>query len=298
MTAMYAIFNLIKVGFPTLATRVIFWRVLHRRLNLSKPKRLDDKIQWLKLNTYRDNTLVMRCADKYLVREYVKSRGCGQILNELIGVWDSPDEIDWNALPDRFVLKCNHGCGYNFLCTDKGAENWQVVKGKLNTWLAEDYWKKRVELQYKSIPKKVICEKFLGDGNSLYDYKFYCFNGKACYAMVCVGREFGWPRFYFYDREWRFCPITKDGISDGDPGIAEPQNFREMIRVADVLASPFPFVRVDLYNVDGKIYFGELTFTPAAGMDENRLEATDYLFGEMLRERAVVSDLKAVEGSS
>lgn len=268
---------------PTLATKIKFYYNFHRALDLNNPQTLDEKIQWLKLNTYRDNKLVMQCADKYQVRAYVEECGCGEILNELLFAWDKPEEIVWDELPQSFVIKCNHGCGYNLLCFDKSALDIQDAKRCLDEWYSEDYWKISAEIQYREIPKKLICEKYIGDGSTLYDYKIYCFNGVAKYVMVCIGREHGTPKFYFFDRDWNFCPITKDGLEAEDGfSIEKPGNFDEMIRYADILCAPFPFVRVDLYDVEGKIYFGELTFTPASGFDTNRLPETDKMFGELL----------------
>lgn len=268
---------------PVLATKIKFFMNFHRRLDLNSPKTLDEKIQWLKLNFYRDNPLVSKCADKYRVREYVQDCGCSEILNELLFVWDKPEDVDWEALPKAFVIKCNHGCGYNLLCPDQDKLDLVQAKKQLTEWYNEDYWKISAEIQYKPIPKKLICEKFIGDGKELIDYKIYCFDGVARYVMVCVGREYGTPKFYFFDRDWNFCPLTKDGRqAPKDFYIEKPQNYDRMIRYADILSAPFPFVRTDLYDVDGHILFGELTFTPASGFDKNRLPETDRLFGGLL----------------
>lgn len=289
--------NVIKGLFPELSTRIIFRRTMHRALNLSNPQRFDDKIQWLKLNVYRDSPFVTCCADKFLAREYVEKCGCGDILNDLIGVWDSPDQIEWEKLPDRFVLKCNHGCHYNYLCSERTREHWPTVQNKLKEWMSDDYWKRMLELQYKGIRKKIICETFLGDGHELYDYKFYCFNGIARYVMVCVGREAGRPKFFFFDREWSVCPISRDAVLNSDVELPKPDRFDDMLLYADKLSAPFPFVRVDLYNTEGRVFFGELTFTPSAGMDVNRLESTDFLFGGLLNEKTGLRDAPGCVGT-
>ena len=269
---------------PVLATRIKYRYNFHRGIHLRDPRTLDEKIQWLKLNTYRNNPLVSQCADKYLVRRYVEDCGCGEILNDLLYVWDRPEDIEWDSLPGSFVIKCNHGCGYNLLCPDKAKLNIQEAQERLTAWYQEDYWKISAEIQYRPIKKKLICEKFIGDGSSLYDYKFYCFNGKALYVMVCAGRELGKPKFYFFDRDWNFCPITRDGKKAPEGfTLPKPDAYEEMIRYAEMLCKPFPFVRTDLYDVDGKIIFGELTFTPASGLDTNRLPETDALFGDILK---------------
>ena len=269
---------------PVFATRIKYRYNFHRGIHLRNPRTLDEKIQWLKLNTYRDNPLVTQCADKYLVRAYVEECGCGEILNDLLYVWDHPSEIEWDRLPESFVIKCNHGCGYNLLCRDKAGLNVQEAQKQLTAWYNEDYWKISAEIQYRKIPKKVICERFIGDGSPLYDYKFYCFNGKAQYVMVCAGREQGKPKFYFFDRDWRFCPITRDGKNAPEGfTLPRPEAFDRMMEYAEKLSRSFPFVRTDLYDADGKVIFGELTFTPASGLDTNRLPETDLLFGSMLK---------------
>ena len=270
--------------FPVIATRIKYRYNFHRGIHLRNPRTLDEKIQWLKLNTYRDNPLVTQCADKYLVRAYVEECGCGEILNDLLYVWDRPSDIRWECLPESFVIKCNHGCGYNLLCRDKAGLDIREAQERLTAWYNEDYWKISAEIQYRRIPKKLVCERFIGDGSSLYDYKYYCFNGKAQYVMVCTGRELGTPKFYFFDRDWNFCPITRDG-KQAPAGftLPKPAAFDKMTEYADKLCKPFPFVRTDLYNVEGKVIFGELTFTPASGLDTNRLPETDLFFGGILK---------------
>ena len=166
----------------------------------------------------------------------------------------------------------------------------QEAYNKIRRWMKEDYWLFFAELQYRDIRKKIICEKYLGE--SLVDYKFYCFNGIPKYVLVCVGREGGIPshmsehadpKFYFFDREWKLCPLTRDSLESPDVKISCPENMEMMWDVSEKLSEPFPFVRVDLYDVNGHVYFGELTFTPSAGLDTSRLPETDRYFGELLR---------------
>lgn len=268
---------------PTLASRYWYYFNFRKPLDLKNPVTLNEKLMWLKLNTYRNNPLVSKCSDKYAVREYILERDCGELLNELYGVWDSVEEIDWEALPESFVLKCNHGCGYNILCPDKKKMDIAATKALLDKWMHTDFWRKLAEVQYRTITPKIVCEAFLGRGGQLYDYKFYCFHGKAEYVLVCTEREQGKPRFYFFDRDWKLCPITRDGkAAEEDFHLEKPEHLEEMFQYAERLAEPFPFVRVDLYYVDGKIYFGELTFVPSGALDTSRLPETDLLFGSML----------------
>lgn len=270
--------------FPVMGTKLLYRHAFHRSLNLKKPETLNEKILWLKHHTYKNDPLVSRCADKYAVRSYVEEMGCGEILNELYAAWDAPEEIDWDSLPEAFVLKCNHGTGYNLICRDKGGLDVRRCEQQLREWLQHDYWRDYIEFQYRPVPKKIICERMLGDGNSLTDYKIYCFHGKPTHVLVCVGREKGRPTFYFFDREWKFCPITGDGKKQSeDFTLPKPENLERMFAYAERLSAPFPFVRADFYDVDGKVYFGELTFTPSAGLDNKRLPETDRMFGEMLQ---------------
>ena len=224
------------------------------------------------------------CADKYEVRKYVSYMGFAEILNTLYGVWKDADEIQDEDLPAQFVLKCNHGCGYNRICTDKTSFDLPAARRLLSKWLREDYWKLNAEMQYRGISPRIVCEKYLGSGEQMpYDYKIYCFNGKPAYILACEERETGRPKFYFFDTAWNFCPITRDGRNAPEGfSLAKPKCLDRMLECAAKLSSPFPFVRVDLYEVDEEVVFGEMTFTPSAGMDTGRLPEIDLMFGEML----------------
>ena len=282
--------NTVCSYFPGLFSKYKYWRLVGKKLDLRNPKGLDAKIMWLKLHTYKNNQLVTKCADKYAVRDYISDCGCSEILNDLYGVWERAEDIDWDSLPSSFVLKCNHGCGYNLLCPDKNSINSQEAINTLDQWMNEDFWLELAEIQYRNIPKRIICEKYLGD--SLVDYKFYCFNGKPTYVLICVGRNGGQPshvegyedpKFFFFDRDWKMCKLTRDSLNcSEDFIIPKPANIEKMWETADKLCRPFPFVRVDLYDVEGRIFFGELTFTPSAAMDTSRLPETDLLFGNLL----------------
>lgn len=268
---------------PVLATHYWYWGLFKRPLKLNKPVTLNEKLTWLKLHDYRKDPLVCQCADKYRVREYLEETGCAEILNEIYGAWDRVEDIPWEDLPDSFVLKCNHGCAYNILCPDKSKLDVEEAKTRLRKWMKEDFWQKHAEMQYKKIPKKIICEAFLGDGTPPVDYKIYCFHGKASYILACIERDAGKPKFYFFDHAWNLCPITKDG-KRAEPGftVEKPANLDKMLEYAEILSKPFPFVRVDFYYVKDRIVFGELTFTPSGALDTDRLPETDLLFGSML----------------
>lgn len=270
---------------PRLNTKLVYYRNKGKAINLKKPQTFDEKISWLKLNTYNKNHLVIQGADKYRVREYIESSGHGELLNQLYYVYNHVDEISWRKLPDKFVLKWNVGAGGNIICTDKKELDIEEAKYKLNKWANKNYHLLSSEMQYKYITPKIVCEKYIEpeDGILPEDYKIYCFNGKAKVVMYCIGREENKPKFYFFDTNWNLMRINEDG--KGAPenfSIKKPDNLNEMFSYAESLAKPFPFVRVDLYNIKGKIIFGELTFTPAAGVDPNLSEQADSLLGDLL----------------
>ena len=255
---------------PVCASKYLYKKTFSKKLDLNNPQTLNEKCMWLKLNTYYRHPLITECCDKYLVRNYVKRMGCSEILNDLIGVWNNPDEIDFNSLPDKFVLKCNHGCGYNIICTDKNTLNIQKTKKQLKKWLREDFWKFYAETQYKFIKKKIICEKYIETKDSPLpiDYKFFCENGKFKTLQIITDRETDITLYYF-DEALNYRPDyysldEVDIVNIGHPKL--PSNIKDMIKIAEHLSSPFPFVKVDLYNADGKILFSELTFIPYGGI--------------------------------
>lgn len=270
---------------PTLNTRLIYRVSKGKWINLESPKTFDEKISWLKLNIYNKSSLVSQCADKYEVREYVRACGLEEILNELYDVFESEDEIEWTHLPNKFVLKWNMGCGCNIICKNKEEMDSDVVKSKLKKWGNTKYYLPNAELQYKYIQPKITLERLLEkqDGNLPDDYKLYCFNGVAKYVMVCVGREEGNPKFYFFDRSWNLVRLNKDGKEAPENfSIPKPEGLDKLFEYADILSKPFPFVRADFYLVDGKVIFGELTFTPSGGRDSNMPHDMDLKLGELI----------------
>lgn len=269
-----------------MASKIYYGTKLKKKLNLKKPETFNEKLMWIKLNELDNNELVKKCADKYRVREYVKDCGCGEILNELVGVYDNANEIDFDELPQKFVLKCNHVAGYNIICKDKEKLNIKKTIRKLNKWLKTDYWKFVAEVQYKNIEKKIVCEKYLeADGDKgIEDYKIYCFNGKPEFCMVCVERNLGKTKYYFLDREWKILKINKLGLELKDNfKIDKPKSIDKMYEYAEKLAKPFKFVRVDFYNYKDKPIFGELTFTPAGCIDGAYTENDQIELGKKIK---------------
>lgn len=234
-----------------------------RFLSKDRLEYFGEKIQWLKL--YGNLEKYTDFVDKYKVREYILNQIGDEFLIPLIGVYNSPDEIDYNKLPNSFVLKLNHGSGYNIIIKDKNKIDKKKLNIKLKKWLKEDYSKIKKEVQYKNIKRKIICEKFINDKNGkLLDYKFFCFDGKPEFIEVDFDR-FSGHKMNFYDLNWNMLELKKGKCENYTDIYKKPYNFEKMCEIAKELCKEFQFVRVDLYNVDGKIYFGELTFTPASG---------------------------------
>jgi len=271
---------------PKLASKMLFRVIMKQKLNLNQPKTLNEKIMWLKLNTYKNNPLVTKCADKLRVRRYVKESGIGNTLVPLFHKWDSTNDINWDALPNSFVIKCNHGCGYNILCPDKEELDVSATIDQLDKWMNTAYWRIQAEINYRHIRPRILCEEYLvvdDNGNPPDDYKVYCFNGQARYILVCTERRIK-PKFYFFTERWELARINYDGLEASDDfSLPKPEHLENMLEYSAILSKPFPFVRVDFYVSKSKLYFGEMTFTPSAGLDHDRLPETDKMFGDMLK---------------
>lgn len=275
---------------PKLNIRFIFnihYNYYKKFMSFKNPITMDEKIQWMKIYLYKDNPLVSQCADKYGVREYIKKKGCEEILNELYGAYDSVDEVPWDDLPNRFVLKWNFGCGHNFICKDKSKIDIEDTKKLLSKWRKtyKHFYKDDSEMQYKNIIPKLICEKFIetNDNSLPVDYKVYCFNGKPHCLLTCADRETGDTKFYFVDKNWKLLRYNKAGKSAPEGFLPpKPQGYEKLFDYAEKLSQPFPFVRTDFYLENEKLLFGELTFTPSGGKDTNRLIETNKLFGSMI----------------
>ena len=282
--------SLLTLFSPRLNTEVVYFFKFKKRINLKHPQTLDEKIQWLKLNTYINNPLVTQCADKYAVREYVEKSGCGEILNELYGAYDKVEDIPWDELPNSFVLKWNFGCGQNLIVRDKSKLNIEGAKKKLKKWYSihDTFYLPYSEMQYKGIPPKLVCEKLIEteNGDLPVDYKLYCFNGRPDCVLVCAkrGHMRHGAEYYFFDKDWKLKRYNKRGKA-APPGftLPKPNNYELLFDYASKLSKSFPFVRADFYLEHGKVTFGELTFTPCGGFDVNRLPETQLLFGEMLQ---------------
>ncbi|MEK5427755.1 ATP-grasp fold amidoligase family protein [Cytobacillus sp. FSL R7-0680] len=254
------------------------------KLNLSNPKTFSEKIHWLKLN-HRKNLYSEYC-DKLLVRSHISKDLGDDYLIPLIDVYENIDQIDWDNLPEKFVLKCTHGSGCNIICNDKSNFNIADAKNKLKKWMRRNwYWYGR-EWPYKFIEPKIILEKYMVDNiedTSLTDYKFYCFDGSPKYCQVIRGRHSD-ETIDFYDTEWNHMEFTGlKKTAKKSSGMPKPNNHAEMLDVSSKLSEGIPFVRVDLYSIQRKVYFGELTFFPQSGFGEFIPKEWNKKIGELIK---------------
>ncbi len=257
-------------------------------LDLNNPKTFNEKLQWLKLHDR--NPEYTPLVDKLLAKENVaKIIGKEHIIPN-IAVYDSPDKIDFRDLPNKFVLKCNHNSGLGmYICKDKSkltVKDINHIRKNLAKGLAQDYYLHGREWPYKNIQRKIIAEKYMTDGpgkDTFTDYKFFCFNGKVDSVMVCLDRNTGDTKYYFFDKDWRLCRYNKRGKeAPKNFTLPKPDHIDEMFEIAHTLSKGLPFARVDLYNSEGQIYFGEITFFPDSGFDSNLLKETDEYFGSLI----------------
>lgn len=257
-----------------------------RKLNLKTPNRYNEKLQWYKLY-YRD-PLMTKCADKYRVREYVASKGFKDILVPLYSVYDNANQIKFNQLPDEFVLKANNGSGShaNILCSDKSSLNINDTIETLNYWISKGTVRAGREWSYYNIKPKIICEKYLKSNSEhgLIDYKFYCFDGEPAYIKVAIDTaKDGGPKNGIFNLDFEQLPFCRKEVEKITEKIKKPKNFNRMIEIARKLSEDFPHVRVDLYNIEGNIYFGELTFYDTSGYQIFVPDEFDLILGDLFK---------------
>lgn len=262
-----------------------FLLFMNKRLNLEKPTTFNEKLQWLKLYFRKPELTTM--VDKVEAKKYVASKIGPEYIIPTIHVWNNLNEIDLSMMPKQFVLKATNGGGGSgvIVCKNKDEIDIKQVKHKLKRALKfspYDYFR---EWPYKDITHRIIAEEYIADKNGeLIDYKFTCANGTAHNVMLCLDRSSGNTKFYFFDKNWNLLRINIRGKNaPNNFSLPKPPNIDKMFEIAAELSKNLPFARIDLYNVDGKIYFGEITFFPNSGFDKNLLPETDLSFGSLIQ---------------
>lgn len=274
-------FTLLVEISPVLASKVIYYKTFGKRLNLKNPTTFNEKLMWLKLT--EDDELKAHCTDKYLVRDYVRDRGLGDILIDTYDMYERAEQIDFDKLPDRFVMKCTHGSGFNIVCANKYFLEKAHTLAQLKKWMQTDYSLYCCEPHYAKIRPRILVEQFIGErgGKLPTDYKIHCFHGQPEVIEVIADRDTPNRKNILFSCDWTLLPYTKEALEVGESW-ERPQNLTEMLRVARTLSEAFTYVRVDLYSVENKVYFGELTFTPAACVDTDLLQEADVQLGRLL----------------
>lgn len=258
----------------------VYKRINHVSLNLDCPQTFNEKLNWLKL--YNQNPLYTKLADKYLAKEYVAGVIGEEYVVRNYGVWKTFDEIDFDSLPDRFILKATHDSGGVTICRDKSQLDMLALKIKFDRILKTNYFYKLREWVYKNAEPKIIADELLDDhsGHELTDYKFWCFNGEAKIMYITNKGENIYENFYDMD----YTPIDiNHGYPRRFPEYTKPQNFELMKSLAAKLSKDIPFVRVDFFDIDGKVYFGEFTFYDWAGMKSFVSKDWDKLLGDWIK---------------
>lgn len=283
MNVVYKIKNKIlrcaRVVSPVLFVKHRYKKIFGKKLYLKNPVGFNEKILWLSL--YWQDPKIVLCADKYTLREYVSKKNLDFLMPTLYGVYNSTNDINWDSFPNKFVIKCTHGCKYNIICFEKNKLNINEATNKLDRWMNEKYGYNTYEPQYGKMIPRIIAEEFIEtNAESLpEDYKIYCFNGKPYCVLVCLERETE-LRLEWYDLDWNILDI---GAKPNENKAQKPVCLDKMIEYAEILSKDFPFVRVDFYDSFGKPVLGEMTFSPMYGMATYYSEAGNKQLGDMLK---------------
>lgn len=266
---------------PEIATKMTYFLKFKKRLNLKNPIDFNEKIQWLKLNYQIESILV--ASDKVKVEQILVEKNLSEYLIKRIGVFHSVKEIDWNQLPNQFVIKTNNASGTNIIIHDKKEVKINRIEKQLKKWLRINFSNYALEPQYQEMEPLILVEELIKTTEPLKDYRFFCFNGKVEFLYVSIDGEINSEGFSdkkvrkgYFDLNFNKLDFLKVNTTEFD-NVKKPNNFFQMIKIAEILSEKIPFVRVDLYNVNGQIYFGEMTFTPSSGF-------TDYYKDEVLLE--------------
>lgn len=257
-----------------------YYYKMGKKIDLNNPESFNEKLQWLKLNDRKKKYSIM--VDKYAVKSYVSERIGEEYIIPTLGVWDRPEQITWDLLPNQFVLKVTHDSGGVIICKEKKSFNKKVAIEKISKSLKHNYYLENREWPYKNVPRKIIAEAYMEDNETkeLRDYKFFCFGGIVKFFKIDFDRQVG-HRANYYDIRGHLLPF---GEVVCPPVIGKklimPINLQKMIELSQKLSEGHPFLRVDFYEVNGKVYFGELTFFPATGMGKFTPEEWDKKIGE------------------
>jgi len=263
--------------------KVLYWAYMGKRLNLKNPTTYNEKLQWLKL--YDHNPLYTKMVDKYEAKKYVANIIGDEYIIPTLGVWEHPEDIDFNLLPDKFVLKCTHDSGSIQIIDKRKDYDRDNINALLNAHLVHSTYELQREWPYKDVPRRIIAEQYMEDDKTheLRDYKFFCFNGEVKALLVVMDRQserattydFFYPNFNWLD--------IRHGHPNAKIKPEKPQNLELMKKLSSKLSAGFPELRVDFYEVNGRAYFGELTFFPRGGNIPFDPEIWDYRFGEWLK---------------
>lgn len=266
--------------------KIKYYKENGTKLDLSQPKTFSEKLQWLKL--YDRKPLYTTLVDKYAVKQYV-----GKIIGEeyiipTYGIWENFDDIDFSTLPKQFVLKCTHDSGSIVICKDKESFDFYNAKRILCKAMKRNYYWSGREWPYKNVKPQIIAEKFMSNysDNDLTDYKIFCFNGQAKYCQVIANRHSN-ETIDFYDEDWiklPFIGLTQytQKVQHSQSVQCAPHNYRQMLHFASILSDNIPFARIDFYEIEGKLYFGEITFFPTGGTGHFEPDEWNYTIGDLI----------------
>lgn len=289
--AAHRILNAILIRIAPLLSDKSFIRLKFRLfkgywLDLNNPQTFCEKLQWLKLHNKRKDFTMM--VDKIDAKKYVSSIIGEEYIIPTLGVYDSFEDIDFDLLPNQFIVKCSHNSSGGVICKDKTNFDTSIVKKHIEKYINKTYFIQNREYPYKNVPHRIIIEKYLTNGtdNELNDYKFYCFNGRAEYCQLIADRSTK-ETIDFFNRNWdhqEFIGLNAKAVF-ADKEVKKPENYSEMLDVADKIAHKIntPFVRIDLYNANKRIYFGEITFFPLSGFGSFRPKVWDNKLGELIK---------------
>lgn len=281
--------ELVQSYFPSLWFKAYYLYYYKSCCNLRSPKTFSEKLIWLRLNSYRNNTLILSLCDKYEVRNYLKNRGLGYLLTKLYFVTDNVDKVDFENLPNAFVLKCSQGCGTNYICRT-GIYDKNELKNLINRWFkGNSFYDKDMAdiggINVNQLRKYILCEELLcdKDGNIPSDYKVYCFNGVPL-AILYISDRFveGEKKGCFMDKNWQFIGDTNESYQKVEKLPPKPKHFNEMLNCSRLLSKPFPFVRIDYYDLDDRLVFGEMTFFPHGCVGMSEIIIDGKTMGEIL----------------